>query len=364
MYGKEEYWSYVDFTLERLWVMISRLQHRRSSRPGLHRVWRRILWGSLGGGAGILSMIVGVGFYIVAKLTRPTRLGTFALYTFTPFELGLPAEDVTFAPLSGKHLVNGWYVAHEGATSTIILSPGYRGSRSDMLGMCTLLWKAGHNVLVFEYYGHGSVVGTQVTLGYREINDFLGAVAYAKQRAPQARLGVLGYSMGASIAIMGSARTPEIEAVVADSGFATHKSAVDYAVRRTLHLPFFLFEWITDLILWLRAGYHFHQVEPLRDISRIAPRPLLIIHGLKDSIVDPHDATLLYNVAREPKELWLLPGVEHCGAYFADRVYYVNKVTSFFDQALRAAPPSEEQRTSLTAIEPDEHGRRPHLEAS
>jgi hypothetical protein len=32
-------------------------------------------------------------------------------------------------------------------------------------------------VLAFEYYGHRELAGSPVTLGYRELNDFLGAVA-------------------------------------------------------------------------------------------------------------------------------------------------------------------------------------------
>lgn len=305
-----------------------------------HKLARRISLGVLGGSAGILGAIVAVGMYIVETLIRPKRLETlYDIYTFTPFELNLPAEEVAFDPLYGNHKVSGWYVPSPGATTTIIACPGYRGKRADMLGICAQLWRAGHNVLVFEYYGHGAVVGEPVTLGYREINDFLGAVAYAKQRAPETRIGAIGYSMGAAITIIGAARTHEVEAVVADSAFATHKSAVAYAVHRTLHLPFIIFDWVTDSFLWLRAGYRFHQVEPWRDIAHIAPRPILLIHGEKDTIVDPHDAPLLYEAAGEPKELWMVPDTDHCGAYFSDRMAYVKKVTDFFDDHLRKSPP-------------------------
>ena len=61
----------------------------------------------------------------------------------------------------------------------------------------------------------------------------------------------------------------------------------------------------------------------------------MIIHGGKDSIVDPNDATLLYAAAQEPKELWLLPNAHHCGAYFEDRHAYVEKVLGFFDLHLK-----------------------------
>ena len=308
--------------------------HIRFPRPSL----KQIFVGSLGGSIGVVSVLLGVAAYIVNTLTRPKRIDNFAdMYTFTPFELNLPAEEVTFPSLHVEHSVSGWYIAQSEATTTILVCPGYRGRRSDVLGMSGQLWKAGYNVLAFEYYGHGTVVGEPVTLGYREMNDFLGAVAYAKQRAPQTRLGAVGYSMGASIAIMATARTPEIEALVADSGFATHRSAIEYSVRRTIHLPFAPFDWLTDFLLWLRAGYHFNQVEPLRDIGRIAPRPVLIIHGLKDSLVNPEDAKLLYAAANEPKELWLDANADHCGIYFEDRQKYIERVIGFLDRNLKAS---------------------------
>jgi len=332
---------------------MSFIQNIHFHRPSL----KQIFVGSVGGSIGLFTVLLAIAAYIVETLTRPRHVENFAeFYTFTPFELNLPAEEVTFPPLYGEHQVSGWYITHPEATATILVCPGYRGRRSDVLGMSGHLWKAGYNVLVFEYYGHGTVVGKPVTLGYREMNDFLGAVAYAKQRAPQTRLGAIGYSMGASIAIMATARTPEIEVLVADSGFATHRSALDYVVRRTIHLPFVLFDWLTDLLLWLRAGYHFNQVEPLRDIRRIAPRPVLIIHGLKDTLVDPNDAKLLYAAAGEPKELWLDPNADHCGIYFENRQLYVDRVLGFLDQTLRA---EEQPPLQLPTHEPN--GEPPQL---
>jgi fermentation-respiration switch protein FrsA (DUF1100 family) len=338
-------------------LTVTETRHHRFHRPSL----KQILVSSLGGGVGILGVMFAVAIYIVETLTRPKRYTNFMeLYTFSPFELNIPAEEVKFPPLYGDYEVSGWYFPNSQATTTIIVCPGYRGRMADVLGICAPLWRDGHNVLAFEYYGHGSVVGkpVSVTLGYREINDFLGAVDYAKQRAPQARIGALGYSMGASVAIMSCARTQSVEAVVSDSAFATHRSAVSYNVRRATHLPFILFEKITDLLLWLRAGYHFSQVEPLRDITRLAPRPILIIHGLKDTIVDPRDAPLLYEAAGDPKELWLVPNADHCGAYFADRAGYVEKIVNFFDLYLRKTHPLillQDHRTpEETGIQPSD----------
>lgn len=307
------------------------LQNLKSFRLSI----KRIVFGSLSGGIGILGLLLAGALFVVETLTRPKKLNHFDKYTFSPYELGLPAEAVTFPSLRGDHNVSGYYISCPGATSTLLVCPGFRSRMADFLGIGGHLWRAGYNVLVFEYYGHGIEVSASVTLGYREINDFLGAVAYAKARAPQNRLGALSYSMGAAVAIMASARNTDVEALVLDGSFATHRGVVEYNFQRTFHLPPAPFALLADYILWWRAGYRFHQVEPLREISLISPRPILIIHGGKDSIVDPKDAALLYAAAKDPKELWFLPDADHCGAYFEDRQAYVKKVLDFFDLHLK-----------------------------
>jgi uncharacterized protein len=301
----------------------------------IHPSLKQIVVSGLSGAIGAVGILFAIALFVVETLIRPKKINPFDLYTFSPYELAIPAEAIVFPDLHGDHKVSGWYIPCPGATTTVLVCPGYRTRMADTLGISAHLWKAGHNVLAFEYYGHGLEVGTPVTLGYREIGDFLGAVAYAKERAPQNHLGVIAYSMGAAVAIMACARNNDVEALIVDSAFASHLSAVDYNFRRAFHLPSAPFAWVADYLLWWRAGYRFHQVEPLRDIARIAPRPILIIHGGKDSIVDPRDATLLYAAAQEPKELWFLPNADHCGAYFEDRQAYVKKVSDFFDLHLR-----------------------------
>ncbi len=295
-------------------------------------------------GISIILVFVGLALSIVNTLIHPQRKEHFI--TLSPFDLDLPAEEVSFPSFHGTHLVRGIYIARQDATTTILISPDYRRTFTDALSMCKHLWVAGHNILAFEYYGHGTDVGTIVTLGYREINDFLGAVSYAKQRAPEARIGALGYSMGGAISIMGSARTPEVLAVVADSAFAAQWNVVEMAVRRSLRLSpnrftraMKVLRQITDLILVWRAGYHFHQVEPRRDIAQLAPRPVLLIHGLDDTVVHPGDSVQLYEAAGKPRAIWQVAGADHIKAYVTDPVMYTTRVTAFFDRYLRQSAP-------------------------
>ena len=294
---------------------------------------------AVGGAIGIT--FIGLALFTVNKLIRPKRADHFIL--FTPFTLDLPAEEVTFSPLYGDHLVQGIYIARPDASTSSLISPGYRRTYTDLLGMCKHLWMAGHNVLAFDYNGHGTYVGAPITFGYREVNDFLGAVSYAKLRAPEARIGAMGFSMGGAITIMGGARMSDVLAIVADSAFASHRSAIEMALRQELHLPankgakaaMKAMRWIADLVLAGRAGYHFHQLEPWREIVRFAPRPVLLVHGLSDTVVPPSDSVRLYEAAGMPKALWHLPETEHSKGYVTDSERYTTKVISFFDHYLK-----------------------------
>ncbi len=48
-----------------------------------------------------------------------------------------------------------------------------------------------------------------------------------------------------------------------------------------------------------------------QDVERLAPKPILIMHGTEDSVLGPHNAQNIYNWAKEPKELVLYPGADH-----------------------------------------------------
>src|SRR5260370_6743991 len=119
----------------------------------------------------------------------------------------------------------------------------------------------------------------------------------------------MGYSMGGAVAIMACGRNEDVEALVVDSAFATTLGVIDYNFRRALRVPSAPVAWVADHLLYWRSGYHFNQVETLRNIVHIAPRPILIIHCRKDSLVDPNDAPLLLPVSQEAQETCFPPDV-------------------------------------------------------
>lgn len=294
--------------------------------------------------AGMLT----VAYFFVEQLTRPQPRDPARAMTFTPWELDLPFETVAFPTQSGGHQVGGWWLPQASADRVVIACSGYRRGKADLLGIGKQLWQAGNTVLLIDLYGHGSDPGVPITLGHREVGDFLGAVDYVAGRAPGAAIGAVGYSMGAAVAIMGAARDPRVRAVVADSPFATHRGVAEHFLRQIMpNLPPDPLLNVMDPLLGWRAGYRFHEVEPLREVGQLAPRPLLLIHGTADAVIPARESEALFAAAGAPKDLWIVPEALHCGAYFVDRRAYSQRVRAFFDRALAPAAAGERAAHAL-----------------
>jgi uncharacterized protein len=247
----------------------------------------------------------------------------------TPWELGIPYEEVAFSTEDGL-LLRGWWLPAPEAKRTVIALHGHRGARHHCVGIGAALWRRGANVLLFDHRGRGSSEGALMSLGYFETLDALAAIEYSLSRAPEVPLGLIGYSMGGAVAVMAAARDDRVGAVVADSSFASERKMVRSLLRKQVGPLCRPIAALSEYLLPYDPG----EVEPLGEVARIAPRATLLIHGLLDTTCDPRDSVRLYEAAGDHKELWLLKGAGHCDAYFADREAYCERVDSFFKEHL------------------------------
>lgn len=282
---------------------------------------------------GAAGVLLGAAAVATARLNVPTPRRYLSDYTFSPFETHVVGyEDVSFTTADGLRL-HGWWLPRPDTARVIIGLPGHRSVKSDLLGIGSGLWRAGHNVLLFDWRSRGQSDLAQHSLAYYELRDADAALAYTLSRMPQAQIGLVGYSMGASVAILLAARSPEIRAVVADSPFTGIREVVAHGVTR-YRLPVGPVVTLADLLTGWRFGYRFGSVRPIEAVAALSPRPLLLIHGGGDSLIPVSHAHQLFEMAHEPKELWIVPNVEHCGAYFAERRAYVERVAGFFGKYL------------------------------
>lgn len=284
---------------------------------------------------GAVGGVLGIAWYVSNQVTPRLRRTYVDEYIFTPWELGVPYEDITFQTTDTLKL-SGWWLPRPESHSVVIGCHGHIGGKHDLLGIGTGLWRAGHNVLLFDFRGRGQSDAWPNTLVSREVDDLQAATAYVRERLPTARIGVVGFSMGAAVALLAAARDPSIMALVADSSFSSATELLTERLHKILHVPAQPLVAVTTTLVEQRYGYRLDQVRPIDAMPHIAPRPVLIIHGAEDSTIPAAHAQRLFAAARQPKELWVYDSVEHCGTYFADRQQYVSRVASFFDQYLQS----------------------------
>jgi alpha-beta hydrolase superfamily lysophospholipase len=146
-------------------------------------------------------------------------------------------------------------------------------------------------------------------------------------------------SMGGATAILATAEDPRIAAVVADSPYGRLRWAVQQSARLRGYPPIIspAVAFLGCLTTALHLRYPMRSFDPVEVVGKIAPRPLLLMHGTEDEIIPVSSAHALFASAGEPKELWLLEGLKHCRALEEQYEPFRDRVLGFFDRWLAAA---------------------------
>ncbi|MET9255863.1 alpha/beta fold hydrolase [Streptomyces sp. NPDC003717] len=169
-------------------------------------------------------------------------------------------------------------------------------------------------VVTFSFRGHGAS-GGRSTVGDREVLDLAEAVAWARGFG-HARVVTVGFSMGGSVVLRHAALAEDPpDAVVSVSAPARWYYRGTAPMRR-LH-------WLvlrrTGRVVGrygFRVRIHHRAWDPVplsptEAAARIAPVPLLLVHGDRDGYFPLDHPRMLAEAAGEHAELWLEPGMGH-----------------------------------------------------
>jgi pimeloyl-ACP methyl ester carboxylesterase len=152
-------------------------------------------------------------------------------------------------------------------------------------------------------------------------------VAYARELGYQ-RVATVGFSMGASVVLRHAGLIGGVDAVVSVSGPGRWYYRGTKSMRRV--------HWVVErragrvvsrrLLNTRISGGRWDPVPvpPADAAARIAPTPLLIVHGDKDDYFPVEHAHQLFEAAHDPKDLWIIPGFGHAetsaGPALLDRI--------------------------------------------
>ena len=222
-------------------------------------------------------------------------------------------KGITFE--SGGHTLRGVFHMARGdePKPTALLLHGCPGFEKN-LDIAYALRERGWNSLVFHYRGCWGSAGNYA---FRTVPDDVSAAIdhltggqhpYVDPR----RLVAIGHSLGGWAATLATARDQRLR------GAAIYGSAVqlDITVSREI-VAQEIAPWLnisTDELIAQRKELG-DEHRPLVQVARIAPRPLLIIHGDADRYIPAEHARLLYEQARDPRQLIVLPEANHSFAW-------------------------------------------------
>lgn len=235
------------------------------------------------------------------------------------------------ATSDGVRISVDWYHT-DGHQAAVIVCPGFFQSKdtATFRAISRALAKE-HDVLAMDFRGHGRSSGLY-TFSAREHADLAAVLAWARPR--YRRLAIVGFSMGAAIAVNTVSRDPaQIQSLVLVSAPAAfHDIEFQFWTPEAIRTGLRGMEWGAGCrpgSLWLA------KERPVDHIATLSPRPVLLLHGTNDPIVSFHHSERLFRAAAHPKRLELIPRGGHAEElYRQDPSGFIKQVSGWLTQTM------------------------------
>lgn len=226
----------------------------------------------------------------------------------TPAQHGIDYRELHLRAEDGTNLT-AWYLPARGpARATVLFLHGNAENISTHVAAVAWMPAEGFNVLALDYRGYGASEGSPSLAGVQLDIDAAMRWLLTQPDVDAKRIILFGQSLGGALAIHYAARGAyrvNLRALVADSAFSDYRAIVKEK------LAGFFLTWPLQWLPWLTVD---NDYSPAASIGQLSPLPLLLIHGERDTVVPVEHARRLFAMAREPKELWLVPQAGHIQA--------------------------------------------------
>ncbi len=259
---------------------------------------------------------------------------------------------MSFQTSDGLTLRGCYFKTTESRRGIILYAPEFGANRWSSWDYCEGLVNAGYDVFAYEPRNHGD---SDKEPGLepmhwsmdRDVIDASAALAYLKSRPDfdQHGVGLFGVSKGAGAGILTAADDAIIRCAVTDGMFGMRTTAVPYMrhwvtiYSKSFFIQGLLPSWYYGILarwaMWrigLRRRVRFLNLEPA---LRRYNRPLLMIHGCKDKYIRAEMASRLFEIANEPKEIWLISEANHNQGLHVAGDEYRRRIREFFDRYLK-----------------------------
>jgi fermentation-respiration switch protein FrsA (DUF1100 family) len=208
----------------------------------------------------------------------------------TPRDFGVPFDAVTIDTADGERL-RAWVMRASAPRANVVYFHGNGANLSNWSPILTGIVQHGYSLFAFDYRGYGQSTGHPTERGlYRDVDAIVKhASAAASQSTPTI---YWGRSLGASMAAYAATVQPP-DGIILESGFVNARAAI----RSSPIL----------LVLSLFSSYRF----PAADFANRANRPVLVMHGNRDSVIPFALGQELFSRLTVPKQFVVIDGGDH-----------------------------------------------------
>jgi uncharacterized protein len=243
-------------------------------------------------------------------------------------------------PLADEDALDGWYLPPRNG-AVVVLLHGYGRDHTRTWRYGGFLSRAGYGLLAFDFRSSRTASRVPTTLGYYELADARAALTWLRsQRGMRsAPVGLLGESLGGSIALMAAAERRDIRAVVVDCAFATGAQALEDASERWAHVPPGPSAWLCRQMGRVLTGHDPGALDAVAAAGALRGRPVLFIHSLRDDRLSASHPYALWEAAGHKDPLWIIADAGHNEGWIRHRALYESRVRAFFDRHLLGRGP-------------------------
>ncbi len=181
--------------------------------------------------------------------------------------------------------------------------------------MCDSLALSGFLVLRYDFAGSGESEGKFEDETYsKEIEDFHSGVQFLKKQGVK-EIGALGHSMGSATTILAGNQNKNIKALVTMGGDSSTqgiekvfpKEVLD-TIKKKGQCEHTIFG---RKVIMKKEFFDDAKKHSIENTLKKSKKPICIIHGEKDELVDVENARKLYFYANEPKNITIIPNGDH-----------------------------------------------------
>lgn len=278
----------------------------------------------------IRAAVLPVGLFAAIFFYMPVGMGIVDIHSLHKAVGNPPSADYETVHLTTSDGINvkAWYRPSQNGAAVLMMSGG-GGDIRGTISHAKMLVRHGYGVLLFGGRGTGSSDGTVNSYGWGREKDAAAALDYLASRddVEPGRVGVLGLSTGADMAIDIAARRDDVNAVVADGTAAiSYEDVKEYNDNPVTRVG----GWVMFKALEIIQGRSGPDASLADQIARSRAPHLLIAAGR----IEKSWGELYDRAGGDRSELWYLPNATHTAALRQYPREYEQRVAEFFDDHL------------------------------